>query len=73
MPKAVKLTSSNPGVTVTRQPTVAASSTFEIAVRPDVTGEARLTAEHVNTNGSGKVLGVLRKTAIVEIRPRPSR
>jgi hypothetical protein len=73
LPKAVKLTSSNPGVTITRQPTVAASSTFEIAVRPDASGEAKLTAEHVNTNGSGKILGVLRKTAIVEIRPRPTK
>jgi hypothetical protein len=72
-PKVVKLMSSNPGVKITRQPTVSASSTFEVTVRPDATGEAQLTAEHVDTNGSGRVLGVLRKTAIVEIKTRPAK
>jgi hypothetical protein len=67
-PPNVKVTSNHPGVTITRQPSVAAASTFDIAIKADVTGEAKLTAEHVETNGSGKITGVLRKTAFVQVR-----
>jgi hypothetical protein len=66
-PPAVKVTASHPGIKITRQPEVAATSTFEFTIKPNVAGEARLTAEHVDTNGSGRIVGVLRKTAVVRV------
>lgn len=69
-PPKVWITSNNPGVTITKQPKVEASSTFEIAVKPDVSGDVKLTANHVNTDGQGKLLGNSTKTAIVRVKPK---
>lgn len=70
-PPKVWITSNHPGVTITKQPRVEASSTFEIAVKPDVSGDVKLTANHVNTDGQGKLLGNSTKTAIVRVKPKP--
>lgn len=67
-PPKIWITSNNPGVTITKQPKVEASSTFEIAVKPDVSGDVKLTANHVNTDGQGKLLGTNMKTATVRVR-----
>lgn len=69
-PPKVWITSNNPGVTVTKQPKVEASSTFELAVKPDVSGDVKLTANHVNTDGQGKLLGNSTKTATVRVKPK---
>jgi len=62
------VSSSHPGVTITKQPAVAASATFEIAVKPNVTGDVKLTAQHVNTDGNGRILGVVSRAATVRVR-----
>jgi hypothetical protein len=67
-PPKVSVSSSHPGVTITKQPAVAASATFEIAVKPNVTGDVKLTAQHVNTDGNGRILGVVSRAATVRVR-----
>lgn len=69
-PPKVWISSNNPGVTVTKQPKVEPTSTFEINVAANVTGDVKLTANHVNTDGQGKLLGNSTKTAIVRVKPK---
>lgn len=70
-PPKVWITSNSPGVTITKQPKVEASSPFEFTVKPDVNGDVKFTANHVNTDGQGKLLGTNTKTTIVRVKPKP--
>jgi hypothetical protein len=70
-PPKVWITSNNAGVTITKQPKVEASSTFDFTVKPDVNGDVKFTANHVNTDGLGKLLGTNSKTTTVRVKPKP--
>jgi hypothetical protein len=70
-PPKVWITSNSPGITITKQPKVEASSTFEFTVKPDVNGDVKFTANHVNTDGQGKLLGTNTKTTTVRVKPKP--
>lgn len=69
-PPKVWVSSNNPGVTITKQPKVEASSPFEFTVKPDVSGDVKFTANHVNTDGLGKLLGNSTKTTTVRVKPK---
>jgi hypothetical protein len=69
-PPKVWITSNNPGVAITKQPKVEASSTFEFTVKPDVSGDVKFTANHVNTDGQGKLLGTNTKATTVRVKPK---
>jgi len=67
-PPKVIVRSSNAGVTITKQPTVTTLATFDFAVKSTVSGDVKLTAEHVNTDGSGRILGTISKSTTVKVR-----
>ena len=69
-PPKVWISSNNPGITITKQPKVEASSPFEFTVKPDVSGDVKFTANHVNTDGLGKLLGNSTKTTTVRVKPK---
>lgn len=69
-PPKVWITSNNPGVTITKQPKVEASSPFEFSVKPDVSGDVKFSANHVNTDGQGKLLGTNIKATTVRVKPK---
>lgn len=69
-PPKVWITSNSPGITITKQPKVEASSTFEFTVKPDVSGDVKFTANHVNTDGLGKLLGTNTKTTTVRVKSK---
>jgi hypothetical protein len=69
-PPKVWITTSNPGVTITKQPNVLATSSFDIAVKSDVSGDVKFTANHVNTDGQGKLLGTNMKATTIRVKPK---
>jgi hypothetical protein len=48
---------------------VEASSAFDFTVKPDDSGDAKFTANHVNTDGQGKLLGTNTKATTVRVKP----